>query len=78
MNILSARLAIASRPPDACLGFSCALETERRPRSASRARARRPPHSHIRFGPVMPGTSPDPLCLLAVDLQWCDNFPEIP
>jgi len=46
------------------LGFYSVLETVRRPRGASRARARRPPRSYICFGPVMPVPLPGPPCLL--------------
>ncbi len=55
-------LGIGSGPPGACLGFSGALETVRRPRGASRARARRPPRSYICFGPVMSVPLPGPPC----------------
>ncbi len=34
--------------------------------------------SHINFGPVMPGASPGPLCLLNANLLWCCNFPGNP
>jgi len=66
-------LGIASGRPCARRWCCRVLEIERRPRGASRARARRPPRSHICFGPVMPVASPCPPCWhqhrAAVNLQ---------
>ncbi len=50
------------------LGFSSVLETVRRPRGASRARARRPPRSYICFGPIMSVGLPGPPCWFALGL----------